>query len=205
MDFTEWKGVPVLNNWKNIQKAKDIEKKNREKILAVNPKVDNGSGIYFLTRIDEDGFRYVYVGQAVHLLSRLAGHLNGYQHIDLSLKKHGLYSEDNPYGWKIDFIYYSVSELDIREQYWIKHYAEEGYQLRNKTSGSQGGGKRQIDDFRPGKTYRDGLRQGYINASREICHLFDLHLNVSTKKEPPTVNQEKAMEKFENFFLAHKK
>ena len=37
MDFTEWKGVPVLNNWKNIQKAKDIEKKNREKILAVNP------------------------------------------------------------------------------------------------------------------------------------------------------------------------
>lgn len=47
MDFTEWKGVSVLSNWKNIQKAKAIEAKNGERILAVNPHVDNGSGIYF--------------------------------------------------------------------------------------------------------------------------------------------------------------
>ena len=63
MDFTEWKGVSVLSNWKNIQKAKSIEHKNRERILAVNPHVDDGSGIYVLTRTDEDGFRFAYVGR----------------------------------------------------------------------------------------------------------------------------------------------
>ena len=90
-----------MTDWKNVAKAKAIEKKNRERILAVNPHVDEKSGIYFLTRTDEDGFRYAYIGQAVNLLSRLAGHLKGYQHIDLSIKSHGLYSTDNIYGWKI--------------------------------------------------------------------------------------------------------
>ena len=70
MDFTEWKGVSVLSNWKNIQKAKAIEAKNRERILAVNPHVDDGSGIYFLTRTDEDGFRFAYVGYAARAATR---------------------------------------------------------------------------------------------------------------------------------------
>lgn len=52
-----------MTDWKNVAKAKAIEKKNRERILAVNPHVDEKSGIYFLTRTDEDGFRYAYIGQ----------------------------------------------------------------------------------------------------------------------------------------------
>ena len=32
-----------------------------------------------------------------------------------------------------------------------------------------------------------------------IAHLFDKHLVVSTKKNPPTVNQQKALDKFMNF------
>lgn len=39
-----------------------------------------------MVRTDENGFRYAYIGQAVHILTRLAQHLVGYQHIDLSLK-----------------------------------------------------------------------------------------------------------------------
>ena len=184
MDFTEWKGVSVLSNWKNIQKAKAIESKNRERILAVNPHVDDGSGIYFLTRTDEDGIRYAYIGQAKHLLTRLAQHLSGYQHIDLSIKSHGLLSVDeNIYGWNIGFFHYEVDDLDYWEKYWIKKYAQYGYQLRNKTAGGQGEGKKQIAEYRPGKGYRDGLAQGKINLARELANIADKHLVISLKPE----------------------
>lgn len=172
-----------MADWKNIAKAKAIEKKNRERILAVNPHVDEKSGIYFLTRTDEDGFRYAYIGQAVNLCSRLSGHLKGYQHIDLSIKSHGLYSTDNIYGWKIGFMHYPAEELDKWEQYWIKKYADGGYQLRNKTSGSQGEGKKQIADYKPPKGYRDGIQQGRINLARELANIVDKHLVITIKPE----------------------
>lgn len=172
-----------MADWKNVARAKSIERKNRERILAVNPYVDEKSGIYFLTRTDEDGFRYAYIGQAVNLLSRLAGHLKGYQHIDLSIKSHGLYSTDNIYGWKIGFMHYPAEELDKWEQYWIKKYADGGYQLRNKTSGSQGEGKKQIADYKPPKGYRDGIQQGRINLARELANIADKHLVISLKPE----------------------
>lgn len=94
-----------------MAKIKAIEKANRERLLKVNPDLTDKSGIYFLTRTDEDGISYFYIGQAVHILSRLCSHLTGYQHIDLSIKKRGFYSDDNPYGWKINFIYYPVVEI----------------------------------------------------------------------------------------------
>lgn len=144
----------------NYRKAMAIESKNKKRILEINPHVDDGSGIYFLTRMDEDGIRYAYIGQAKHMLTRLAQHLSGYQHIDLSMKSHGLYSAENIYGWKIGFLHYPVDKLDKWEQYWIKCYADKGYQLRNKTAGGQGDGKKQIAEYRPGKGYRDGLAQG---------------------------------------------
>lgn len=172
-----------MADWKNVAKAKSIEKKNRERILAVNPYVDEKSGIYFLTRTDKDSFRYAYIGQAVNLLSRLAGHLKGYQHIDLSIKSHGLYSTDNIYGWKIGFIHYPVEELDKWEQYWIKCYADKGYQLRNKTAGGQGDGKKQIAEYKPPKGYRDGIQQGRINLARELANIADKHLVISLKPE----------------------
>ena len=187
-------------NWKQVYAIKERCKKQ---ILKVNPGVTDQSGIYFLTR-EEDGFKYAYIGQAKHLLSRLAEHLTGYQHIDMSLKKHGLYNDDNVTGWKVNVICYPLEELDSKEQYWIKQYANKGYQLRNKTSGSQGTGKSKIDEYKPSKGYRDGLDQGKKNASRDISHLFDLHLEVRTKKEPPTKNQEKALQKFNEFLNYYK-
>ena len=180
------------------RKLKAIEYKNKQRILAVCPKCPETSGIYFLTR-EENGFKFAYIGQAKHLLTRLAQHLNGYQHIDLSLKKHGLYSKDNLTGYKVGFIEFPKIDLDQKEEYYIRKYANLGYQLRNKTGGSQGKGKFGIDNNKSAKGYYDGLKQGYKNAQKQIKNLFDKHLNVSTKREPPTKLQEKALEKFIDF------
>ncbi len=184
-------------NYQNIAKAKAIEKRNCERLLKVNPDLDNESGIYFLTRTDENGFRYAYIGQAVHILTRLAQHLVGYQHIDLSLKKHGLYAGNNPYGWKIGFLHFPKQELDKQEQHYIKAYADYGYQLRNKTSGSQGEGKTKIDDYRPAKGYRDGLEQGKKNLARELSSIAEKHLKIEIRddKKHNKVSQ-KQYEKF---------
>lgn len=184
-------------SYQNIRQAKAIELKNRKRLLEVNPSLMDESGIYFLTRTDENGFRYAYIGQAVHILQRLAGHLVGYQHIDLSLKKHGLYSIENPYGWKIGFMHFPVNQLDEKEQYYIKMYADNGYQLRNKTSGSQGEGKAQIDEYRPQKGYRDGIKQGRKNLARELSSIADKHLTISVRadKQGNKVS-EKQFEKF---------
>ena len=184
-------------SYQDIRKAKATENQNKKKLLEVNPKLDEKSGIYFLTRTDEDGFKYAYIGQAKHILTRLAQHLVGYQHIDLSLKKHNLYAEDNPFGWKVNFLHFPESQLDEKEQHYIKEYALNGYQLRNKTSGSQGAGKSQIDDYRPQKGYRDGLEQGRKNLARELKHIIDKHLVVSIK--PEKANNKVSIKAFEKF------
>lgn len=189
----------------NYKKIYAIEKSNRERLMKVNPNLDDKSGIYFLTRTDEDGISYFYIGQAVKILQRMCSHLTGYQHIDLSLKKRGFYSADNPYGWQINFIHYPKDELDQMEQYWILQYTKKGYQCRyNKTAGGQGEGKEKINEFKASKTYRDGLKQGYKNASREVSHLFELHLDYKTKSDMPSKNQQKAIDKFDKFLNFYK-
>lgn len=182
----------------NMRQIKAIEKANKDRILKANPNVTERSGIYFLLR-EENGFKYAYIGQAKHLLTRLAGHLKGFQHIDLSLKKHGLYSVDNPTGYTINFIEYPVNKLDEMEQKYIRAYANKGYQLRNHTSGSQGEGKIGLDNNNPKKGYRQGVEYGYLKARREVAHLFKLHLDYKKKSEKPNKNQEKAMQKFAVF------
>lgn len=183
-------------DYKNIRKAKMIEANNKHRFLKVNPDLDDKSGIYILTR-EEDGFKYAYVGQAKHILTRLAQHLVGYQHIDLSLKKHGLYSDQNPCGWKVNALHFKESELDEKEQFFIRLYASHGYQMRNKTSGSQGTGKKQIDEYKPAKGYRDGLLQGKKNLARELSHIIEKHLVVDLKPEKQNNKvSQKAFEKF---------
>lgn len=184
-------------DYNKFRQAKAIEAKNKKRLLEVNPYLDEGSGIYFLTRTDENGFKYAYVGQAVRLLTRLAQHMVGYQHIDLSLKKHGLYSEDNPYGWKVDYSVCEQKMLDEKEQYWIKQYADLGYQLRNKTSGSQGEGKAQIDDYRPQKGYRDGIQQGRKNMARELSSIAEKHLKIELRADK--ANNKVSQKQYEKF------
>ena len=170
-------------DYNKFRQAKAIEAKNKKRLLEVNPYLNEGSGIYFLTRTGENGFKYAYVGQAVHILTRLAQHMVGYQHIDLSIKKHGLYSEQNQNGWKIDFNSYPEVVLNEMEQLFIKEYADRGYQLRNKTSGSQGEGKTQIDDYRPQKGYRDGIKQGRKNMAKELSSIAEKHLKIELRAD----------------------
>lgn len=191
--------------YKNYGQRKAVENGYKNKLLKINPTLNEESGIYFFTREDSNGFKYAYVGQAKHVLTRLAQHFTGYQHIDLSIKKHGMNGEDNPEGWRVNFINFPEEELDEKEQFYIKQYADNGYQLRNKTAGGQGDGKAQIDEYRPSKGYRDGLLQGRKNASKEIANLFEKHLNYSKKSDKPNKNQDKAIEKFEEFLNFYKK
>ena len=182
----------------SYKKIYAIKKANEERILKVCPNCPNTSGIYFLLR-EENGFRYAYIGQAVRLRERLGAHLSGYQHIDLSIKKHGLWSEENPTGYKVHFLEFAENLLDEMEQKYIKQYANAGYQMRNSTAGSQGKGKRGLDNQKQPRTYYEGLNNGYERARKEIAHLFDLHLDYTTKNQPPTKLQEKAILKFTDF------
>ncbi len=182
----------------DYRKVYAIKKANEERILKVCPNCPNTSGIYFLLR-EENGFKYGYIGQAKHLRERLASHLSGYQHIDLSLKKHGFYSAENPTGYKVHFLEIDEDTLDFAEQFYIKKYANAGYQMRNATAGGQGQGKSGLDNARPTRTYYDGLAQGKKNAQRFVADLFAKHLDYTTKKQPPTVNQQKAYQKFKDF------
>ena len=182
----------------DYRRIKAIEAANKERILKLCSAAKDESGIYVFTR-EEDGFKYAYIGQSVKVLTRLAQHLMGYQRIDLSIKKHKLWGVNNPTGWKINEIrYYPEEKLDQMEQESIWRYATLGYQLRNATSGSQGKGKKDISD-NPTNGYLKGLHNGYQKAQKEIAHLFKLHLDCTTKKNPPTKLQEKAMAKFEEF------
>lgn len=185
----------------NIRQIKAIEQANKKRILAICPTATEHSGIYIMKR-EEDGFKYAYVGQAKHLLTRLAQHLTGYQHIDLSIKKHGLWNENNLTGWKIGVIECDETQLDELEKKYILTYANKGYQMRNVTKGGQGEGKTNINESKPARGYHDGLKQGYKNAQKYVANLFDKHLTYGKKSPKPNKNQEKAMLKFEEF-LTH--
>lgn len=161
-----------------------IKRKNEKRILDVCPDMKRKSGIYFYTRTDENGISYFYIGQSVDCLERSISHLTGYQHIDLSIKKRGFYSENNPYGWKLNVMYYPKDKLDEMEQYWILEYTKKGYQCRyNKTAGGQGEGKEKINEFKPSKGYRDGLKQGEKNLARELSSIAEKHLIIRLKPE----------------------
>ena len=171
-----------------------MEAENRKRLLKVNPDLTDESGIYFLTRIQPEG----YIGQSRNVIQRLCQHMVGYdQYIDRSIRAHGLYSEDNPYGYKVNFLPFPESKLDEMEQYYIQKYLENGYRLKNKTAGSQGAGKVKIADFKPAKGYRDGIAQGRKSLARELSSIVDKHLTV-TLREGKTNNKtsQRMLEKF---------
>jgi len=185
-----------LQKYKNIAKVKAIEHKNKERLLKVNPKLNEESGIYFLTRTDELGIRHAYVGLAHHLLTRLAQHLANYQYIDNSIRKHGLYSEKNPYGYKVNFLHFPESELEEKERYYITQYSLQGYQMKNRDTGG-GAGKQELGERKPPKTYRQGIQAGKKTLARELSSIISKHLTVRLKEEKQGNKvSEKQLEKF---------
>lgn len=187
-------------SYQNIARAKAIEQENKKRLLKLNPKLNDKSGIYFLLREDENGFKFAYVGQAIHTLSRLASHLVGYeQHIDLSIRKHKLYSEDNPYGWRVEFLNFPKSQLDEKEKYYIKLYADNGYQLRNVSIGGQGGNRDSgsIGERKAPKGYLQGVQQGRKNLARELSNIAEKHLKIELREDK--ANNKVSQKQYEKF------
>lgn len=172
---------------------KDIER--RLKLYC--PSIDHKSGIYFLIRHDETG-KFAYIGKSVDILNRMVSHVQGnQQRIDGSLKKRGFCTAENKLGWKLGVLYFPEEQLDEKEQFYIQKYKSAGYELYNIESGGTDG-KTIIGDKKAPKGYLDGLRQGYLNARKEVAHWFDLHLDYSIKGKP-TINKQKAFERFKDF------
>lgn len=193
-------------NKKSINYAQVFARKKsaQDRIKEICPRADTRKGIYAFYRIDEQGFKFAYIGQAGAkdgLIGRMAEHLTGFQHIDNSIKSHGLYDEHkNPYGYKVIICAYcnTQDELNAREQEFIKKFADNGYQLRNKTIGSQGKGKTGLENNKPSRGYRDGLLQGEKNIQKKIANWFDKSLDYSIKGKP-NKNKETAYTRFTDF------
>lgn len=181
-------------NYKKIFAMKN-ERENR--IKKICPNIPYSSGIYVFYRTDEANIRRAYCGQAVNLCERCASHLAEYDHIALSLKKHGFYSKENPTGWKLAFKTCPKLELDEREVATIKSFADNGFQMYNITAGSQSAGKQVTGDYKPPKTYRQGIEAGKRSLARELSHIIDKHLVVSLKPEKAENKvSHRALEKF---------
>ena len=181
----------------NFRQIKAIEAANKNRIQLLCPAAIDCPGIYVFYR-EENGIKYAYVGQAKKVLTRLAEHLTGYeQHIDKSIRKHGLFDK-NPNGYKITVEYCLTEELDEAERKAIKDWASRGFQLRNKTVGGQDSGKVGMNENAPSRGYRDGLKQGYKNAQRDVAKWFEKNLVVDINGKP-NKNKEKALQKFFDF------
>ena len=167
----------------DYRKVFAIKQERENRIQKICPNIPNSSGIYAFYRIDEAGIRRSYVGQALRLRERCASHLAEYDHIALSLKKHKFYSESNPTGWKLAYRTCPKSELDQKEIETIKAFADKGFQMYNITAGGQSTGKQVTGQYKPPKTYRQGIQQGKTTLARELKHIIDTHLEVSIKPE----------------------
>ena len=187
-----------LKNQK-LKQVYAIKEKYKLQLLKLNPKLDNKSGIYFFIRKSEQNENEIYVGQSVGILDRCVSHMQGYeQYIDKSIKAHKLYdAEKNPHGYKVEFLHFPKEELDEKEQYYIKLYSENGWILKNKTSGSQGKGKEKIAEYKPPKTYRQGIQAGKLSLARELSSIAEKHLKIEIRedKKDNKVSQ-KQFEKF---------
>lgn len=181
----------------NYKKIYAVKAGREKQIKEICPTIPNSSGIYAFTRIDEAGIRRSYVGQAVNLLERCASHLGEYDHIALSLKKHGFYSDDNPYGWQLSYRVCPKSELDEREIASIKSFADSGFQMYNITAGGQGLGKVVSGQYKQPKTYYQGVQQGRKNLAKELSSIAEKHLTIEIRddKKHNKVSQ-KQYEKF---------
>lgn len=181
----------------NLAKVKAIEAKHKKRLLELNPKLNDKSGIYFWTRTDENGIRHAYVGLAKSVLHRNIQHMMNWQYIDNSIRKHGLYDEEkNPYGYKLNFLNFPESQLEEMERYYITLYAQNGFQMKNRDTGG-GKGKTELGERKNSKGYYDGIAQGKKNLARELSNIIDKHLVVSLK--PGKQNNKISIRAFEKF------
>ena len=175
----------------DYKQIKAIEKANKERLSKHFGLIPEDSGIYIFRRVQIK----TYIGKSKHLLTRLASHLSSYKHLGFSLRKRGLISTENPYGWDLKYLLCPIEKLDEAEKQWIEYATKNGEELYNIESGGTTG-KTLINPKKPPKGYQDGLKQGYLNAQRDIakwCKWFDI------KYDANKVNACKAYAKFKEF------
>ena len=63
-----------------------IAKKSIAPIITENAQTKQ-PGIYLFERTDENGVTFFYCGQAKNIFQRIVSHWNGYQLIDISIRK----------------------------------------------------------------------------------------------------------------------
>ena len=165
----------------NYKQLFAIQKRLEGVVLEACPTMPHSSGIYFYTRVDEDG-KHAYIGKAVDLIKRSVSHLQGYQRIDLSLRKRGFYSKENESGWHLNFLLIPQNLLDEKEAYYIKQYQGAGYELYNIESGGTTG-KTIINERKGPKTYTEGKKEGKKQLSKALKDIIDKYLVISLKKE----------------------
>jgi len=181
----------------NYKKVFAMKAEREKRIRAICPSIPCTSGIYAFYRLDEAGIRRSYVGQAVNLLERCASHLAEYDHIALSLKKHGFYSDENPYGWKLTYKTCSKSELDDLEVSTIRQWADAGFQMYNVTAGSQGKGKQVTGQYKQPRTYSEGIQQGKKVLARELSSIAEKHLKIDLRADK--ANNKVSQKQYEKF------
>lgn len=184
-------------NYQAFKKIKAIENGYKKLLKETYPRLTEDSGIYSFTRVDNDtGIKYAYVGQAKHLLSRIAQHLAGRQsHIDRSLYTRGLGSSGE---WKLGWRYTDESALDEEERTSIRKAAEQGFQLYNKNSGGQDKGKSALGDSEGIGGYRKGKAAGEEKLRLKVKEYFDKYLDPVIKGAPNKIKERK-LEEFKNF------
>ncbi len=170
-----------------LRKAFFAKQKEYEPIIKrACPSIDNKSGVYFYTRTDlVTGEKFAYIGLAKNLMQRSISHLQGYQHIDISLRKRGFCSVENPSGWELNCLHFPEELLEEKERYFIEKYQNAGYTLYNIESGGREG-KTDIAERKPAKTYMDGLKQGDKRTKSKIKEYFEKYLQFSMK---PPINK----------------
>ena len=93
----------------------------------------------------------------------------------------------------------SWGEEQQKEIETIKVFADKGYQMYNITAGGQSTGKQVTGQYKPPKTYMQGVQQGKKTLARELSNIIDTHLQVSLKPEKQNNKVSiRAFEKFQN-------
>jgi hypothetical protein len=180
-----------MKNYKQLYARK---KEVAQKLKKVCPNINNNSAIYFYTRertTEEGGGKACYIGKSRTLLDRCISHDMGYaQRIDISLKKRKYYSEKNPYGWKLNVLFFPENLLDEKERYYIELYQSHYEECYNKESGGTTG-KSLINERKPPKTYQDGLLQGDKRTKRKVKEYFDKYLDFTIKSPSNKIKERK--------------
>ena len=176
--------------------------KEKKLIKEICPEICSLTGIYLFYRTNENNEKCFYVGQAKDLLQRTAQHLVGRkQHIDKSLCKHGLLSENNPNGWKLKVLYLCDERtLDYWEQKYIDYFLQKGYKPYNVTGGGQFNKKKDIGERQQTKlkSFKNGKDLGYEKARKQVKQYFEKYLDYVIKDKTNKIKERKLKE-FEEF------